>query len=222
MTIQENIKSIKNKLPENVRLVAVSKTKPNEDILAAYSVNQRIFGENKVQDLTKKYEELPKDIEWHFIGHLQSNKVKYIAPFISMIHAVDSLKLLKTIGKEAKKHGRTIDYMLQLHVADESTKFGLSEQEIYALVSSEEFKNIENVNLRGIMAMATNTSDNEQIKREFMTVKNIFNKLKTDFFADKADFNEISTGMSSDFEIAVENGSTMVRIGSTIFGARNY
>ncbi len=222
MSIQENIKSIKSKLPDNVRLVAVSKTKPNEDIMAAYNANQRIFGENKVQDLTKKYQELPKDIEWHFIGHLQSNKVKYIASFISMIHAVDSIKLLKAISKEAKKHNRSIDYMLQLHVAVENTKFGLSEQELYDMVSSEEFQNIENVNLRGIMAMASYTSDKQQIKDEFTLVKNTFDRLKKDFFADKQDFNEISMGMSSDYELAIEHGSTLVRIGSTIFGARQY
>ncbi len=222
MSIQENIKLIKSKLPDNVKLVAVSKTKPNEDIMVAYNVNQRIFGENKVQDLTKKYNELPKDIEWHFIGHLQSNKVKYIAPFISMIHAVDSIKLLKAISKEAKKNNRSIDYMLQLHVAVESTKFGLSEQELYNMVSSEEFQNIENVNLRGIMAMASYTNDKQQIKNEFTSVKNAFDKLKNEFLANKPDFNEISIGMSSDFELAIEHGSTMVRIGSTIFGARQY
>ncbi len=222
MQIEENIKLIRHKLPDNVRLVAVSKTKPNEDILAAYSVGQRIFGENKVQDLTKKYEELPKDIEWHFIGHLQSNKVKYIAPFISMIHAVDSIKLLKTISKEAIKNKRTIDYMLQLHVAEENTKFGLSEQELYEIIRSPEFQNMKNVNLRGIMAMASNTKDQNQVKNEFARVKNIFDNLKTNFFASKSDFNEISTGMSSDFELAIEQGSTLVRIGSTIFGARNY
>ncbi len=222
MSIVENIKLITSKLPDTVKLVAVSKTKPNEDIMSAYNVGQRIFGENKVQDLTKKFEELPKDIEWHFIGHLQSNKVKYIAPFISMIHAVDSLKLLKTIGKEAAKNDRTIDYMLQLHIAQEDTKFGLSESELYEMIDSEQFKAVKNVNLRGLMAMASNTDNKNQVKEEFELIKNIFDKIKAKHFPDKDDFNELSIGMSSDFELAVECGSTMVRIGSTIFGARNY
>lgn len=222
MSIQENIKLIKSNLPSSVKLVAVSKTKPNEDIMAAYDIGQRIFGENKVQDLTKKYEELPKDIEWHFIGHLQSNKVKYIAPFISMLHAVDSLKLLKTISKEAVKNNRTIDYMLQLHIAQEDTKFGLSEQALYELLNSEQFQAIKNVNLRGLMAMATNTSNELQIKKEFGLIKQIFDKVKETYFKDKEDFNELSIGMSSDYQLAVEQGSTMVRIGSTIFGLRNY
>ncbi len=221
MDIKSNILSIKRKLPEHVKLVAVSKTKPNEDILKAYKAGQKIFGENKVQDLSKKYEELPKDIQWHFIGHLQTNKVKYVAPFVSLIHAVDSLKLLSTISKEAIKNNRTIDYLFQLHIADEESKFGLSFEELEKIVCSEEFKQIPNVNLRGLMGMATYTDDIEQIKREFGGLKAHFDEIKKKYFADKYDFNELSMGMSSDFELAVEQGSTMVRIGSTIFGERN-
>ncbi len=222
MSIQKNLKSIKSKLPDNVKLVAVSKTKPNEDIIEAYNAGQRIFGENKVQELIRKYEELPKDIEWHFIGHLQTNKVKYIAPFVSMIHAVDSIKLLKFLSKEAIKNNRTIDYMLQLHIAKEDTKFGMNKQQVYDLINSDDFKNIKNVNLRGLMAMASYTDDKEQIKHEFGLIKNVFDNLKQEFFANKNDFNELSIGMSLDFELAIEYGSTMVRIGSNIFGIRNY
>jgi pyridoxal phosphate enzyme (YggS family) len=222
MNIKSNIQSIKSKLPEYVKLVAVSKTKPNSDILEAYETGHKIFGENKVQDLTKKYEELPKDIQWHFIGHLQTNKVKFIAPFVSLIHAVDSLKLLKTINKEAIKNNRTIDFLFQLHIADEETKFGLSSEELETIITSEEFEQLTNVNLRGLMGMATYTDDIEQIKGEFNGLKVYFDEIKEKYFADKHDFNEVSMGMSSDFELAVKQGSTMVRIGSTIFGERNY
>ncbi len=222
MNIKSNIQSIKSKLPDHVKLVAVSKTKPNKDIQEAYEAGQKIFGENKVQDLTKKFEELPKDIQWHFIGHLQTNKVKYIAPFVSLIHAVDSLKLLKTISKEAVKNNRTIDFLFQLHIADEESKFGLTYAKLEEIVSSEEFKQISNVNLRGLMGMATYTNNIEQIKSEFRRLKTNFDEMKKKYFANKHDFNEVSMGMSSDFELAVEQGSTMVRIGSTIFGERNY
>jgi PLP dependent protein len=222
MDIKKNILSIKANLPDNVKLVAVSKTKPNEDILTAYNAGHIIFGENKVQELTKKHEELPKDIQWHFIGHLQTNKVKYIAPFVSMIHAVDSLKLLRAINKEAIKNDRKIEYLFQLHIAEEESKFGLTLNKLEEIICSEEFKQIKNVNLRGLMGMATYTNNIEQIKNEFGGLKKQFDQIKAKYFAEKHDFNELSMGMSSDFELAVKNGSTMVRIGSTIFGERNY
>lgn len=221
MDIASALKNIKSKLPTNVSLVAVSKTKPNDAIIAAYQTGHRIFGENKVQELVEKYEQLPKDIKWHFIGHLQTNKVKYIAPFISMIHAVDSLKLLKAINKEAGKNNRVIDFMFQLHIATEETKFGLSAEELDDLINSTEFKSFSNVNLRGLMGMATFTDNLKIINAEFASIKNNFDKLKSNYFKEKEDFSELSIGMSSDYEIALAQGSTMVRIGSTIFGSRH-
>lgn len=222
MDIAKNISEIKQNLPEGVRLVAVSKTKPNEDILAAYEVGQRIFGENKVQDLVRKYEELPKDIEWHFIGHPQTNKVKYIAPFISLIHGTDSIKLLKTIDKEGAKNHRKIKCLLQFHIAEESTKFGLSEKEAVELLSSDEFAGFEHVEIAGVMGMATYTDDTNQIRNEFRTLKQIFTTLKNKFFAESDSFCEISMGMSGDYPLAIEEGSTLIRVGSHIFGERNY
>lgn len=216
MDIAKNIKEITKSLPKNVRLVAVSKTKPNEDILEAYNAGHRIFGENKVQDLTKKYEALPKEIEWHFIGHPQSNKVKYIAPFISLIHGVDSIKLLKTINKEAVKNDRVIDVLLQFHIAEESTKFGLSADEADELLTSETFKQLKNVRIIGVMGMATYTDDQDQVRNEFRVLKGIFNSLKNKYFSDSKFFAEISMGMSGDYPIAVEEGSTMIRVGSKI------
>jgi pyridoxal phosphate enzyme (YggS family) len=222
MDIGKNIREIVRCLPGNVRLVAVSKTKPNEDIMAAYDVGQRVFGENKVQDLTKKYDELPKDIEWHFIGHPQSNKVKYIAPFIKLIHGVESIKLLKTINKEAGKNERTINVLLQFHIAEESTKFGLSENEAVALLESAEFKELKNVEIVGVMGMATYTDDEIQIRKEFAKLKSIFNTLKNRYFSGVENFTEISMGMSGDYQIAIDEGSTLIRVGSKIFGKRNY
>ena len=222
MSVAENLNRIKNTLPANVKLVAVSKTKPNVDILEAYGVGQRIFGENKVQDLVQKQAALPNDIEWHFIGHLQTNKVKYIAPFISLIHAVDSLKLLKTIDKEAGKNNRVINCLLQFYIADEETKFGLDIKEAKEMLESKDFKAIKNIQIAGVMGMATYTDNVEQIAGEFKLLKNIFNQLKTDYFNEDQSFSEISMGMSDDYLIAVEQGSTMVRIGSTIFGPRTY
>ncbi len=222
MDIGKEILAIKKELPENITLVAVSKTKPNEDIMAAYNVGHKIFGENKVQDLVTKYETLPKDIEWHFIGHPQSNKVKYIAPFISLIHGVDSLKLLKVINKEAAKNSRTVNCLLQFHIATEATKFGLSINEARDILKSETFQNLKNVEIVGVMGMATFTEDKNQIKNEFRTLKNIFNLLKNEYFSASKKFVEISMGMSNDYGLAVEEGSTMVRVGSKIFGARNY
>ncbi len=221
MNISENIKRIKSELPENTKLVAVSKTKPNEDILEAYTGGHYIFGENKVQDLVKKYEELPKDIEWHFIGHLQSNKVKYIAPFVSLIHAADSLKLLKIINKEGKKINRQINCLLQMHIAEEETKFGLSFDEITAILNSEEYRQLNFVKITGLMGMATNTKNTAQIHKEFAYLKSCFDKIKTDFFKDDETFINLSMGMSGDYKIALEEGSNMIRVGSLIFGARN-
>ncbi len=221
MNISENISKIKSEIPDNIKLVAVSKTKPNKDILEAYNNGHIIFGENKVQDLVKKYEELPKDIEWHFIGHLQSNKVKYIVPFVSLIHAVDSIKLLKTINKEANKINRQVNCLLQMHIAEEETKFGLSFDEIINILNSEEYRKSEFVKITGLMGMATNTKDTEQIHKEFAYLKSCFDEIKTDFFKNDKTFKNLSMGMSGDYKIAVEEGSNMIRVGSLIFGARN-
>jgi PLP dependent protein len=222
MSIAENIEKVKANLSENVRLVAVSKTKPAELLLEAYDCGQRSFGENKVQEMVWKYEELPKDIEWHFIGHLQTNKIKYIAPFVHLIHGVDSFKLLKSIAAEAKKAGRIIPCLLQFHIAEEETKFGLSMQEATEMLNSNEYKVLGNVKISGVMGMATYTDDENQIRKEFANLKKYFEKLKSEFFTANFDFKEISMGMSGDYLIAIAEGSTMVRIGSTIFGERNY
>lgn len=219
--IQDQIRKLQSSLPEHVQLVAVSKTKPVSMIMQAYHAGQRVFGENKVQELQAKYPEMPKDIEWHMIGHLQTNKVKYIAPWIHMIHAVDRMKLLREINKEAAKAERTIDCLLQFHIAEEDTKFGLDIQEATELLDSDEFQNFENVRICGVMGMATFTENQDQVRREFQHLKTIFDQLKTRYFANTESFKEISMGMSGDYQIAVEEGSTMVRIGSTIFGARN-
>ena len=222
MSIQENIKDIQVQLKNHCQLVAVSKTKPAEAVLEAYNGGQRIFGENKVQELQWKSEELPKDIEWHMIGHLQSNKVKYIAPFIHLIHGVDSLKLLKEINKQALKSNRVIPVLLQVYIANEKTKFGLSVAEVDELVVSPEFLNLKNIEVHGLMGMATNTDDKVQVRQEFKSLKNLFERLKTQHFEENRNFKEISMGMSGDYQIAMEEGSTLVRIGSSIFGARNY
>lgn len=204
----------------NTKLVAVSKTKPNEKILELYNKGQRIFGENRVQELVSKYDSLPKDIEWHLIGHLQTNKVKYIAPFVSMIHSVDSMKLLKEINKQAKKSERIIDCLLQFHIAMEDSKFGLDLSEAKEILNSERFNNFENVRIKGVMGMASFTDDEKVVRNEFKQLKSIFDELKAAFFSSKDYFQEISMGMSGDYGIAVEEGSTMVRIGSLLFGAR--
>lgn len=222
MSIPENIKKVRHSLPGQVQLVAVSKTKPAELLLEAYRHGQRAFGENKVQEMVAKYEMLPKDIEWHFIGHLQTNKVKYIAPFVHLIHGVDSFKLLKSIDKEAGKVNRIIPCLLQFHIAEEETKFGFSMEEAVEMLSSAEFKQLKNTCISGVMGMATYTEDENQIRKEFLHLREIFNQLKTEFFSGFQDFKEISMGMSGDYLLAVEEGSTMVRIGSTIFGERYY
>jgi pyridoxal phosphate enzyme (YggS family) len=213
---------LKKTASNNANLVAVSKTKPNEDIQALYDLGQRIFGENKVQELVGKQEVLPKDVEWHLIGSLQRNKVKYIANFVSMIHSVDSLKLLKEINKQAAKNDRVINCLLQFHIAEESTKFGLSIEEATDLLSSSVFQEMKNVNIVGLMGMATFTEDNGQVRREFQQLKGYFNDLKNKFFADNDYFKEVSMGMSGDYEIALEEGSTLVRVGSLLFGQRTY
>ena len=220
MSIAENIARIKKEIPENVTLIAVSKTKPNTCILEAYNTGQRVFGENKVQELVDKYEALPKDIEWHLIGHLQSNKVKYIAPFVSLIHAVDSLKLLTEINKQALKNNRTIHCLLQFHIAKEDTKFGLNMDEAKQLLSSNDYQQLKNITIVGVMGMATFTDDTVQIANEFSQLHAIFQELKTTFFSQQPTFKELSMGMSGDYAIAIEKGSTMIRVGSNIFGER--
>jgi pyridoxal phosphate enzyme (YggS family) len=218
--IAENIKEIKSNLSENVTLVAVSKTKPVEDLQEAYNAGQRIFGENKVQEMTSKYEVLPKDIQWHLIGHLQTNKVKYIAPYVSLIHSIDSEKLLREVNKEAKKNNRIIPCLLQFHIAEEETKFGFSFDEAKELIESEAFLNLQNIQIVGIMGMASFTENEQQIRNEFQTLHDYFHVLKSHYFKFNPDFKEISMGMSGDYKIAIEHGSTMIRVGSTIFGHR--
>jgi pyridoxal phosphate enzyme (YggS family) len=222
MSIAEKINEISSNLAGHVQLVAVSKTRPAESILEAYNIGQRIFGENKVQELVAKYEMLPKDIEWHFIGHLQTNKIKFIAPFVQLIHGVDSFKLLKAIDKEAEKCNRIIPCLLQFHIAEEETKFGFSPEEATGMLNSEEFKLLKNVAVSGVMGMATYTNDETQIRKEFSMLRFIFETFKKDYFSENLAFREISMGMSGDYLIAIEVGSTLVRIGSTIFGERNY
>lgn len=218
MNITENLQQIKASIPEHVTLVAVSKTKPNAAVLEAYQTGQRIFGENKVQELTEKYESLPRDIEWHMIGHLQSNKVKYIAPFVSLIHGVDSFKLLKEINKRAAQNERVINCLLQIHIAEEATKFGFDEKEVIELLQSEAFQHLKNIKIVGLMGMATFTDNENQIRKEFKTLKNLFDK----FQISNLQFQILSMGMSGDYQIAIEEGSTMIRVGSSIFGERNY
>lgn len=222
MANKEAFKQIVEELNgKSAQLVAVSKTKPLEAIESIYEQGQRIFGENKVQEMVDKYNQLPKDIQWHMIGHLQSNKVKYIAPFVDLIHSVDSLKLLQVINKEAAKNKRVIKCLLQLHVAEEETKFGLDVEELGFLLESESFKSMQNIEIVGLMAMATFTPDQTQIRNEFCSLKKMFLRLKEVYFKTQDSFKEISMGMSSDYKIALEEGSTMVRIGSTIFGHRS-
>lgn len=221
MSIRENINKINSELSVlGVTLVAVSKTKPNTDIMEAYDAGQRVFGENHVQELVEKYESLPKDIKWHLIGHLQTNKVKYIAPFIHLIESVDSFKLLQEINKQALKNNRVIDCLLQVYIADEETKFGLGYDELIELLRSEEFKELKNVRITGLMGIATNTEIERQINEEFKELAVLFAGIKQSYFRKEDSFKVISMGMSSDYKLAIENGSTMVRLGSTIFGKR--
>ena len=221
MAITENLSKIKSELPSNVKLIAVSKTKPETDIIEAYNTGHKIFGENKVQELVDKYQHLPKDIEWHFIGHLQTNKVKYIAPFVNLIHAVDSLKLLKEINKQAIKNNRIIDCLLQFHIADEEAKFGFLKNEVINLLQSDDFQKLTNIRILGVMGMATYTDDENQIHSEFAKLKSYFEEIKEKYITQNY-FSEISMGMSADYNIAIEEGSTMIRLGSSIFGIRFY
>ena len=222
MSIAQNLTQIKTQLPAHVTLVAVSKTKPVSDLMEAYNAGQRIFGENKIQEMTDKWEQMPKDIEWHMIGHVQTNKVKFMAEYVSLIHGVDSLKLLQEINKQAKKHNRVIDCLLQIHIAEEETKFGLDEEELNHILTSDEFKNLENIKIVGLMGMATFTENQNQIEKEFNYLKSIFDKLNTIPFNQNLQPNILSMGMSGDYQLAISCGSTMVRIGSSIFGNRNY
>ena len=220
MSITKNIQLLQAELPQGVRLVAVSKYHPNEAILEAYNAGQRVFGESKVQEMVAKYEALPKDIAWHFIGHLQTNKIKYMASFVSLIHGVDSLKLLKEIDKQAAKAGRRIKCLLQIHIAQEETKFGFSPNECKEMLAQGEWKELNNIQLCGLMA--TNTDDIEQIRSEFRLLSGLFKDLKAAFFADSETFCELSMGMSDDYAEAIQEGSTLVRVGSKIFGERVY
>lgn len=221
MSITSNITEIQNELqPIGVSLIAISKTKPVEEIMEAYAAGQRAFGENQVQELLAKYEEMPKDIEWHLVGHLQTNKVKYIAPFIHMIHSVDSLKVLMEINKHALKANRVIDCLLQVFIADEDTKFGLDHAELIELLRSEEFEGLKNVRIRGLMGIASNTENERIVKEEFYELKMLFDGIKATYFRKEGSFDTLSMGMSSDYKLAIEQGSNMVRLGSTIFGKR--
>ena len=221
MSITSNITEIQNELqPIGVSLIAISKTKPVEEIMEAYAAGQRAFGENQVQELLAKYEEMPKDIEWHLVGHLQTNKVKYIAPFIHMIHSVDSLKVLMEINKHAIKANRVIDCLLQVFIADEDTKFGLDHAELIELLRSEEFEGLKNVRIRGLMGIASNTENERIVKEEFYELKMLFDGIKATYFRKESSFDTLSMGMSSDYKLAIEQGSNMVRLGSTIFGKR--
>lgn len=220
MSIKDNLEFYNKKLPETTKLVAVSKTKPNSFVTEAYEAGQRIFGENKVQDLTAKQSVLPQDIKWHFIGHLQRNKVKFISPFVNTIHAVDSLRLLKEINKQAEISNRTINCLLQFHIATEESKFGLNLEEANLLLESNDFKAMQNIQIIGVMGMATFSDNKELVRSEFKNLKSYFESLKNNFFLNQESFKEISMGMSGDYEIAIEEGSTMIRIGTGIFGAR--
>ncbi|MET1259653.1 YggS family pyridoxal phosphate-dependent enzyme [Flagellimonas sp. DF-77] len=218
MDIASAIERLNSELGQGVTLVAVSKTKPVADIMEAYEAGQRIFGENKIQEMTAKWEQMPKDIVWHMIGHVQRNKVKYMAPFVALIHGVDSLRLLQEIDKQAKKHDRTIDCLLQLHIAEESSKFGFNEAELSEMIASDTFKTLDHVSIKGVMGMATFTDDQEQVRREFRHLKQVFDNLKTKL----PGIGILSMGMSGDYTLAIAEGSNMVRIGSSIFGARQY
>jgi len=220
--IKENLEKIKATIPQGVTLVAVSKTKPVSDLQEAYDAGQRAFGENYPQEMRDKHEVLPQDIQWHFIGHLQTNKIKYIIPFVTLIHSIDTANLLEAVNKEAKKHDRVVDCLLQFHIAQEQTKFGLDLDEARQLLDSEAFKTMENVRICGVMGMATFTDDEAEVRKEFQHLKIIFDTLKHDYFAEQPQFKEISMGMSEDYLIAIEEGATMIRVGSKIFGARNY
>jgi len=221
MSIKSNIQAIRTHIPGHVNLVCVSKFNPNEAILEAYGCGERVFGESKVQELCGKYETLPKDISWHFIGHLQSNKIKFIVPFVSLIHGVDSYKLLEEINNQAIKSEKIINCLLQVHIAKEETKFGFSAEELLETLTNIGWKELKNVRICGLMGMATFTENRDQIQSEFKMLKTLFNQVKNTFFVNEISFSELSMGMSDDYQIAIEEGSTMVRVGSSIFGSRN-
>jgi len=218
MPIKDNLIKIKESIPSHITLVAVSKTKPLEDIMEAYEAGQRIFGENKIQEMTQKWEELPKDIQWHMIGHIQRNKVKYMAEYVSLIHGVDSLKLLTEINKQAKKHDRVIPCLLQIHIAEETTKFGFDASELDHIITSTALSQLSHIKIVGLMGMATFTEDIQQIRREFKHLRSLYEKAKNEL----PNISILSMGMSGDYKIAIEEGSNMIRVGSSIFGARNY
>jgi pyridoxal phosphate enzyme (YggS family) len=218
MSIKKQLQELKSVLPKQVTLVAVSKTKPVQDLMKAYDVGQRIFGENKVQEMVEKYQQMPKDIQWHMIGHVQRNKVKYMAPFVDLIHGVDSLKLLSEINKQALKNNRCINGLLQIKIAAEDSKFGMTKNDAIQLMKSSEFKNLKNIKIKGVMGMATFTDDQNKIRKEFETLKSTFSELKSI----QDSMHIISMGMSGDYPLGIECGSTMIRVGSHIFGARNY
>ncbi len=220
MGVAENLMGLKKDIPGTVKLVAVSKTKSEAEIMEAYNAGHRLFGENKVQEMIAKQPNLPADIQWHFIGHLQTNKVKFIAPFVAMIESVDRLKVLKEINKQAKANNRTIPCLLQFHIAEEDTKFGLSLAEAEELLASEEYRQMHNISISGVMGMATYTDDMGQVTREFRNLASIFSTLKTNYFSKVSAFSEISMGMSGDYAVAIKEGSTMIRVGSLIFGER--
>lgn len=222
MSIAENLQQVLSELPAGVQLVAVSKFHPNEAIEEAYAAGQRVFGESKAQEMTAKYESLPKDIEWHFIGHLQSNKIKYIVPYVALIHGIDSYKLLVEVNKQAAKVGKVVNCLLQLHIAEEETKFGFSFDECREMLDAGEWKALTNIQLCGLMGMATNTDDSEQIEKEFCSLSSFFSEVKTSWFADTSAFRELSMGMSHDYHQAIGAGSTLIRVGSKIFGDRIY
>ena len=219
MSITENLNKIKSTVPENITLVAVSKTKPVSDLMEAYEAGQRVFGENKIQEMTEKWQTMPKDIQWHMIGHVQTNKVKFMAEYVSLIHGVDSLKLLQEINKQALKYNRVIDCLLQIHIAEEETKFGLDEPELKEILNSEALKNLNNIQIVGLMGMATFTENQSQIKKEFQNLKSVFDNYKN-LKAENCNLKVLSMGMSGDYQLAIECGSNMVRIGSSIFGSR--
>ena len=220
--IKDNLEKIRATVPEGVTWVAVSKTKPVSDIQEAYEAGQRVFGENYPQEMRDKHEVLPTDIQWHFIGHLQTNKIKYIIPFVTLIHSIDTANLLEAVNKEARKHDRVVDCLLQFHIALEETKFGLDLEEARQLLDSDAFKQMENVRICGVMGMGTFTDNMDEVRKEFKHLKSIFETLKQEYFADQPQFKEISMGMSEDYPIAIEEGATMIRVGSKIFGPRNY
>ena len=222
MSVQQNIISIRKHIPAHVQLVCVSKFHPDEELLEAYNAGERVFGESKVQEMCGKQQRLPKDIHWHFIGHLQTNKIKQIVPFVDLIHGVDSFKLLVVINKQAEKQNRKVNCLLQVYIASEATKFGFSPDELKSLLATVEWQELKNINIAGLMGMATFTDDKNQIRSEFKSLKVLFDELKNTYFADNTSFKEISMGMSDDYQIAIEEGSTMVRVGSSIFGVRNY